>query len=151
MYVIAKFSAAQDQRAAASLLGVVLAKRPSIADFLVAEGALKAAVQLLLKGGSRADAPRHGPCNRRTLMLRAACLNASSNRVWHTHRQAGRCTAAHAGDKQTADVAVAAVWGLVKGNQKLLRPEADALGASGTALAGPLLDVVLRGKVTAGL
>jgi hypothetical protein len=42
---------------------------------------------------------------------------------------------------------VAAVWGLVKGNQKLLRPEADALGASGTALAGPLLDIVLRGKV----
>lgn len=42
--------APQDQRAAASLLGVVLAKRPSIADFLVAEGALKAAVQLLLKG-----------------------------------------------------------------------------------------------------
>lgn len=41
----------QDRRAAASLLGVVLAKRPSIADFLVAEGALQSAVQLLLKGG----------------------------------------------------------------------------------------------------
>lgn len=47
----------QDQRAAASLLGVVLAKRPSIADFLVAEGALAASVQLLLKGGS-ASTPR---------------------------------------------------------------------------------------------
>lgn len=89
----------EDQRAAASLLGVVLAKRPSIADFLVAEGALTASVQLLLKG-----------------------------------------------DKQTADVAVAAVWGLVKGNQRLLRPEANALGASGPALADPLLDIVLRGK-----
>jgi hypothetical protein len=53
----------------------------------------------------------------------------------------------NAGDQQTADVAVAAVWGLVKGNQKLLRPEAEALGAPGTALAGPLLDIVLRGKV----
>ena len=42
---------AQEQRAAASLLGVVLAKRPSIADFLVAEGALTATVALLLKGG----------------------------------------------------------------------------------------------------
>lgn len=42
---------------------------------------------------------------------------------------------------------MAAVWGLVKGNQKLLRPEAEALGAPGTALAGPLLDIVLRGKV----
>lgn len=40
----------QDQVAAASLLGVVLSKRPSIADFLVGEGALKAAVQLLIKG-----------------------------------------------------------------------------------------------------
>jgi hypothetical protein len=36
---------------------VVLAKRPSIADFLVAEGALQSAVQLLLKGGPRAGDP----------------------------------------------------------------------------------------------
>lgn len=56
-----------------------------------------------------------------------------------------------AGDKQTADVAVAAVWGLVKGNQRLLRPEANALGASGPALADPLLDIVLRGKVRLGV
>lgn len=41
---------AQEQQAAASLLGVVLAKRPSIADFLVAEGALENVVSLLLTG-----------------------------------------------------------------------------------------------------
>lgn len=35
---------------------MVLAKRPSIADFLVAEGALQSAVQLLLNGGCRLDA-----------------------------------------------------------------------------------------------
>ena len=42
----------QEQRAAASLLGVVLVKRPGIADFLVAEGALANAVSLLLTGAS---------------------------------------------------------------------------------------------------
>jgi len=52
-----------------------------------------------------------------------------------------------AGDAETADVAVAAVWGLVKGNPKLLRPEADALGTRGVDLIAPLLDIILRAKV----
>jgi hypothetical protein len=65
-------------------------------------------------------------------------------------RSSNEARLSFAGDQQTADVAVAAVWGLVKGNQKLLRPEAEALGAPGTALAGPLLDIVLRGKVRSG-
>ena len=52
-----------------------------------------------------------------------------------------------AGDAQTADVAAAAAWGLVKGNQRLLRPEAKALGVSGTALVASLLDIIQRAKV----
>ncbi len=43
----------QEQQSAASLLGVVLAKRPGIADFLVKEGALENLVSLLLSGGQR--------------------------------------------------------------------------------------------------
>lgn len=42
----------QEQQPAVSLLGVVIAKRPAIAEFLVGEGALKAAVALLASGGS---------------------------------------------------------------------------------------------------
>jgi len=87
----------QEQQAAASLLGVVLAKRPSIADFLVAEGALENVVSLLLTG-----------------------------------------------DAETADVAVAAVWGLVKGNQRLLRAGSTDLGVAGTELVPPLLNILQR-------
>lgn len=132
---------------------MVLAKRPSIADFLVAEGALKSAVQLLLKGGpgagdpSPASVPYRFLC--RAMMPRGpVSMTGEADAVTHLCLQSpheGPC--ARSGDQQTADVAVAAVWGLVKGNQRLLRPEAEALGAPGTALAGPLLDVVLRGKV----
>ena len=138
---------------------MVLAKRPSIADFLVAEGALQSAVQLLLKGGPRAGDPSPATAHQ------WACLKTVTPAPWpdNTTRATGvlgllsanSLCEGHlyhytAGDQQTADVAVAAVWGLVKGNQKLLRPEAEALGAPGTALAGPLLDIVLRGKVRSG-
>lgn len=47
----------KEQRPAVSLLGVVIAKRPAIAEYLVGEGALKAAVALLASGDARmADA-----------------------------------------------------------------------------------------------
>lgn len=88
-----------EKRPAAALLGTILDKRPGIADFLVAEGALKTVVQLFVKG-----------------------------------------------DAQTADTAVHALWGLVKNNQRLLRPEAEALGVSGTSLVAPLWDIIVKAK-----
>ena len=36
-----------------------------------------------------------------------------------------------------------ALWLLVKGNRKLLRPEAEALGVAGTLLVKPLWDIIL--------
>ena len=52
-------------RAAARLLGTVLAKRPAIADFLVGEGALPTVANLVATGAER----RWGPC---TLMHQLA-------------------------------------------------------------------------------
>ena len=48
-----------------------------------------------------------------------------------------------AGDLETADAAVQALWLLVKGNQKLLRPEVEAMGRPGTLLVKPLWDIIL--------
>ena len=173
--------AAQEQRPAASLLGVILAKRPSISDFLVGEGALKAVVQLLVKGAPASDFLQtslgaQSSCQWSRYWLHpCALLPRLQQEHWAVGSRLASCSDAQtlskaasswlkrglslwaspavcqkhvsAGDAQTADVAVAAAWGLVKGNQRLLRPEAEALGVPGTALVAPLLDIILRAKV----
>jgi hypothetical protein len=53
--------------------------------------------------------------------------------------------AGSAGDLETKDAAVHALWLLVKDRQKALRPEAEALGTPGTALVPSLWEVVLNG------
>lgn len=90
----------EEQRPAVSLLGVIIAKRPTISEFLVAEGALRAAAALLASG-----------------------------------------------DPMTSDTAVSAVWGLVKDNLKLLRPESEALGLPAASLVAPLTDIMKRSEV----
>ena len=53
-----------------------------------------------------------------------------------------------AGDLETADAAVHALWLLVKGNRRLLRPEAQALGVAGTQLVKPLWDIILSARAS---
>ena len=59
------------------------------------------------------------------------------------HLGGARCS----GDPEIADVAVAAIWGLVKGSPRLLRPDNSELGMPATALVPPLLDILKRSRV----
>jgi len=44
---------------------------------------------------------------------------------------------------ETGDAAVTALWLLVRGNPRLLRPDAEALGVAGTDLVKPLQEIIL--------
>ena len=50
------------------------------------------------------------------------------------------------GDLETGDAAVTALWLLVRGNLRLLRPDSGALGTAGTDLVKPLREIILGSR-----
>jgi len=66
-----------------------------------------------------------------------ACGDATANICGHTKH------APTTGGLETGDAAVTALWLLVRGNPRLLRPDSEALGVAGTDLVKPLREIIL--------